>query len=58
MQNRAVNMMNGTGGINVKRNKNKRIAREIIMYWVCEAWHDLDNDYYKERLRLTASRNI
>lgn len=38
--------------------KNKRVAREIIMYWVCEAWHDLDNDHYKESLRPSERKAI
>lgn len=31
----------------MKKRKHRKIAGKIIMYWVGEAWHELDNDYYK-----------
>ncbi len=32
------------------RRKEKRLAANLIMYWISEAWNDLNNDYYKKRL--------
>ena len=34
-----------------KRNKKaKRMAAELLNYWLSEAWHDMDNDYYCKML--------
>ena len=35
----------------MENSKNKKIARQIIMYWVGEAWRDLENYYYKKNMR-------
>ena len=32
------------------KKKAKRLAAGLVTYWIAEAWHELDNDYYKKRL--------
>ena len=34
----------------MKEQEAKKIAKDILSYYLGEAWHDLDNPYYSERL--------
>lgn len=34
----------------MKISKRKKLAVELIMHWVGEAYHDLDSPYYKKLL--------
>lgn len=32
------------------KKKAKKLAAKILAYWIAEAWHDLENDYYRNKL--------
>ena len=39
-----------------KRKKAKRLAAGLVTYWIAEAWHELDNDYYKKGIGTAGNR--